>query len=151
MKDLKRVQIVSADTAPHSLRVLAMDGDRLHGISALDVRARPNEVTTATVTMWVGNVSMHAEAKWCAHHPVTGELCEIESIKFINAEPVWCRENKLVVVGWLGIRRAYLNVSREEAIARWMRDSSANEPPPDDKVEEITFTDEFGVYDAWAK
>ena len=149
MKDLKRVQIVSSDTASASVRVLAMDGERLHGISAIDVRMRPNMPAEATITLWVGNVSMHAEAKWCAHHPLTNKLCEIQHIEFVDEAPVWARENKLVVVGWLGIRRAYLNVSREEAVARWMRDSGDTVPPPEDKVEEITFTDEFGVYDAW--
>ncbi|GJE78050.1 hypothetical protein [Methylorubrum suomiense] len=56
--------------------------------------------------------------------------------------------NRLVVIGWAGVMRAYLNVPREEAITRYVQDEG--EPPAADQIKEFEFTDSFGVYDAWA-
>lgn len=56
--------------------------------------------------------------------------------------------NTLFVIGWMGVKRCYLNISREEAIARYTQEDGA--PPPDDQVTEFTFTDTFGTYDAYA-
>jgi hypothetical protein len=57
--------------------------------------------------------------------------------------------NKLIVIGWMGVKTAYLNISREEAIARYMKSHGDDEPPPDDVITEFEFKDEFGVYDAY--
>lgn len=56
--------------------------------------------------------------------------------------------NKLVVIGWTGQRRAYLNTSEEEALARFKKseDGWQDNPP----VEIIDFDDSFGVYEVWA-
>jgi hypothetical protein len=58
----------------------------------------------------------------------------------------------LIVIGWRGVRRAYLDIPKEEALARWRRHEGfsqhSNEPEPR-LVSEIHFLDEFGVYDAW--
>jgi len=65
--------------------------------------------------------------------------------------------NKLIVIGWLGTRTVYLNVTREEAIRRYATD----EMIPDLKkaaayieenklLEEFEFVDEFWAYDVSA-
>lgn len=64
------------------------------------------------------------------------------------------KTNTLIVIGWTGIQRAYLNVPRDEAIRRYR----ASEDQPEDVwdkaslgyIEEFTFKDEFGTYSAWA-
>lgn len=57
--------------------------------------------------------------------------------------------NKLVTVGYLGCKRAYLNVSREEAVRRYCAADGVERLTEVEYVEEFTFDDEFGVYDAW--
>ena len=57
--------------------------------------------------------------------------------------------NTLIVIGWLGVRRAYLNVSREEAIRRYMEAEGEEDPPPPERITEFSFEDEFGCYDAY--
>lgn len=60
--------------------------------------------------------------------------------------------NRLVVIGWMGVKRAYLNVPKEEAIARYKRSDGIEES---DELEcdvfEFEFEDEFSVYDAGPK
>jgi hypothetical protein len=54
----------------------------------------------------------------------------------------------LIVIGYRGVRRAYLDIPREEAIARFKKAEAWNELEPR-LIDEIHFLDEFGVYDAW--
>lgn len=58
--------------------------------------------------------------------------------------------NKLITIGPIGIRVAYLNLSVEDAKKRYLLD---NPEFIGDKlyVDEFEFVDEFCVYDAWAK
>jgi hypothetical protein len=63
-------------------------------------------------------------------------------------------KNKLISIGWLGIKRCYLNVSREEAIRRFVRDECDGNPEITDEtltkdrlIEEFEFDDEFYAYD----
>lgn len=66
-------------------------------------------------------------------------------------------KNKLTVIGYLGDKNAYLNLSKEEAIQRFMQDNLRDEDCNKEyvekygNVEEFYFDDEFCVYDAWAK
>lgn len=57
-------------------------------------------------------------------------------------------KNTLIVIGWLGIKRAYLNISEEEAKKRFI----AKEGKIEDgmRIEIIHFNDEFAAYDLWA-
>ena len=57
-------------------------------------------------------------------------------------------KHTLIVIGWTGVQRAYLDVPREEAIARYTK--SECETPEDGQIEQFEFDDEFGVYSAWA-
>lgn len=61
-----------------------------------------------------------------------------------------CRPVKhtLVVVGYIGCKRAYLDVSREEAVRRY-RESEHEDEVDLRRVKEIEFTDEFRAYDVW--
>lgn len=58
-------------------------------------------------------------------------------------------KNTLTVIGWMGTKRAYLNLSREEAIARWVA-SEGEAEPADGLIDIFEFDDEFAVYDAWS-
>lgn len=63
--------------------------------------------------------------------------------------------NKLIVIGYMSSKRAYLNINREEAIRRYKAsDGVGDEFDAElllrpDLIEEIEFEDEFCVYDAW--
>lgn len=60
--------------------------------------------------------------------------------------------NKLVVIGWLGCKKAYLNITRDDAIRRWAQaNPGANygDDSGDVDISEFEFEDEFSVYDAW--
>ena len=55
-------------------------------------------------------------------------------------------KHKLIVIGYLGLKRCYLDMSREEAIDRWQKMTGYQFAP---NVSEIEFDDEFGAYDLW--
>ena len=61
--------------------------------------------------------------------------------------------NKLIVIGWLGDRRVYFNIPREEAIERWaITDGQSLTEAEEyitnhDLIAEVTFDDEFWAYD----
>lgn len=68
-------------------------------------------------------------------------------------------KNKLISIGWLGIKRCYLNVSREEAIKRYVEeaensildDIDEHYLVRNDLIEEFDFDDEFSAYDVGEK
>ena len=62
--------------------------------------------------------------------------------------------NTLIVRGWLGCKKCYLNISREEAIERYKRDDGTSEEEfsaIEEDIEEFQFEDEFGAYDVSEK
>lgn len=58
--------------------------------------------------------------------------------------------NRLVIIGCLSVRRAYLNVSREEALRRFLESENRGVLDDTEEISEFEFEDEFGVYDAWS-
>jgi prefoldin subunit 5 len=63
-------------------------------------------------------------------------------------------KNKLIVIGWLGMKRCYLNISREEAIERYKKDEEILEEEwveIEEDIKEFQFEDEFYAYDAGEK
>ena len=62
--------------------------------------------------------------------------------------------NTLIVIGWLGCKKCYLNVSREEAIRRYKIDDRTGEDEwtaIEGDIIEFQFEDEFSAYDAGEK
>jgi hypothetical protein len=61
--------------------------------------------------------------------------------------------NKIISIGWLGIKACYLNVPLEEAIQRFiaMEDITREEFDKTYKklVHVVEFDDEFGAYEIW--
>lgn len=57
-------------------------------------------------------------------------------------------KNKLTIIGWLGARVAFLNLTKEEAINRYRNLSSPPDTSDDflDVIEEFCFDDEFNTY-----
>ena len=55
-------------------------------------------------------------------------------------------KNHLVVIGWMGAKKAYLNVSREEALRRYVETEGEIDG---EHIAEFDFDDQFCVYDAW--
>ena len=57
--------------------------------------------------------------------------------------------NKLVIIGHIGMKTAYLNIDEEEAIHRHIK----SHPGEDGfgTVEEFEFEDEFDAYEIWEK
>ncbi len=53
-------------------------------------------------------------------------------------------KNKLIVIGWLGAKKCFLNVTKEEALRRY---KEANPHETHFCIEEHEFEDEFGAYD----
>jgi hypothetical protein len=60
-------------------------------------------------------------------------------------------KNRLIVIGWLGIKTCYLNVDREEAIRRWCKQEGISVINEFEHrlLQQFEFDDEFGAYDAW--
>lgn len=59
-------------------------------------------------------------------------------------------KHKLIVIGYLGLKRCYLDVPREAAIERWKRATGYQYILESSNIVEIDFNDEFGTYDVWA-
>jgi hypothetical protein len=59
-------------------------------------------------------------------------------------------KNKLITIGFIGFKKCYLNVTKEEAINRYLSDPN-NLGIEDNEVKEFEFDDEFEAYDCWAK
>lgn len=59
--------------------------------------------------------------------------------------------NTLIVIGWLGIKKCYVNVSREDAIKRFCEseDYTPEDIIKNKLINEYIFDDEFQAYDAW--
>jgi len=57
--------------------------------------------------------------------------------------------NKLIVIGWLGNKHCYLNISRKEAIRRFEAAEGSMEVDVAEAIEEIEFKDEFQAYEIW--
>lgn len=58
--------------------------------------------------------------------------------------------NKLHIIGVTGNAKAYLNVTKEEAIKRYAESEDTTVEEAEDRyIKQIDFTDEFGVYYAW--
>lgn len=59
-------------------------------------------------------------------------------------------KNRLVVIGWVGSKRVYLNVPKEEAIQRYLQYQGQKELCGED-IEVYEFDDEFEAYSIWAE
>jgi hypothetical protein len=59
--------------------------------------------------------------------------------------------NKLILIGFNGIKSCYLNISLEDAINRYCKKERVSKEYviENDLVSEITFKDEFGAYDVY--
>ncbi|MCP4990912.1 MAG: hypothetical protein GY928_34175 [Colwellia sp.] len=90
-----------------------------------------------------------------ANCPTCGGKCWEQTIKITMSQYVELQsknsKNTLVTIGWTGTKTAYLNISKEEAIERYLKDNPDCKElvTQDGFVNEFEFNDEFGVYDAW--
>lgn len=58
------------------------------------------------------------------------------------------KNNKLICIGFLGIKRCYLNITQEEAMRRY-KEQEGNDLQGV-SITTIEFQDEFGSYDAYS-
>ena len=56
-------------------------------------------------------------------------------------------KHHLILIGYISIKKAYLDISRDEAVRRFI--ASEDEEPEESNIKEFDFEDEFNVYDAW--
>ena len=59
--------------------------------------------------------------------------------------------HKLVVIGCIGMKRAYLDISKDEAIKRYLESENQSELNDYEDVTEFEFDDEFWCYNAGTK
>lgn len=65
------------------------------------------------------------------------------------------KTNTIFVIGFMGGKTCYMNISPKEAITRYCKDNDLtldefNKTYKDD-MKQITFIDEFSAYDMWGK
>ena len=58
--------------------------------------------------------------------------------------------NKIICVGYLGIKRCYLNVNKEDAVKRYLELLGEEMVGSEEQITEFEFTDEFGAYDVYS-
>ena len=60
--------------------------------------------------------------------------------------------NKLISIGWIGVKRCYLNITEEQAIERYCKSENITRESFDEddiSVVIIEFDDEFGAYSVY--
>lgn len=59
-------------------------------------------------------------------------------------------KNKLYVIGFIGIKKCYMNIPKQEAIERYCKENDLDAATFDEEsVDEVEFDDEFEAYDVW--
>ena len=63
--------------------------------------------------------------------------------------------NKMVSIGYMGIKRCYLNVDKDEAIRRFLESEGLSKDEFETihgsyPVQEFEFDSEFGAYEVWS-
>ena len=56
-------------------------------------------------------------------------------------------KHTLIIIGWMGSKKCYLDMSKEEAITRYNKNDNFEQFQT--PLESIEFDDEFSVYDIW--
>lgn len=59
--------------------------------------------------------------------------------------------NTIIEIGYLGMKRCYLNLTEEEAVKRYCEseDTPKEDVYADELIDTITFEDEFVAYSIW--
>jgi len=61
--------------------------------------------------------------------------------------------NKIIIIGYMGVRNCYLNINEDEAIERYCKSEDYNRKDFEEdfeiEIKTIEFNDEFGCYDIW--
>lgn len=86
--DMRNVRIISESGTKRKAQVLDEDGTPIRGITAIDVRLRPDEFVTATMEMAMVDLTLSAAACFLMVHPETGELTEVREIHFADGSKV---------------------------------------------------------------
>ncbi len=64
-------------------------------------------------------------------------------------------KNKIISIGFIGMKKCYLNISTSEAVKRFCESEGVTEEEYEldesYSYEEIFFDDEFGCYEIWEK
>jgi hypothetical protein len=60
------------------------DGNPMHGISAADIRLRPDEIATATIKLFMEWLDIEVKPAFHMQHPVTGEDKQIREIIYTD-------------------------------------------------------------------
>ncbi len=61
-------------------------------------------------------------------------------------------KNKIISIGYIGLRKCYLNVTEEEAIERYCKTENISRQEFDNEdisIFTINFNDEFSAYEIW--
>jgi hypothetical protein len=75
---------------------------------------------------------------------------QVEMILTRHLERRPSRQHTLVIIGHMGVKRAYLDVEPAEAKRRYVESEGMSEEEAKDlRVSFFAFEDEFGVYDAY--
>ena len=62
-------------------------------------------------------------------------------------------KNRLISIGWLGLKKCYLNVDTDDAIERYCKSENMTREDfesEDIQIDEFDFDDEFDAYSVWS-
>jgi len=89
-----------------------------------------------------------------------GEWIDFEDVIFTrNPQFKNLAPNKLITIGFTGIKRSYLNMTQEEAVRRYCEEENKNRFIKEDNITGLTdepieifdFDNEFDCYEIWSK
>lgn len=116
--------------------------------------------TARNVVDWIGNhvlvPEVNRELKKMADDGLVECVGKIEGLgnSIYWSLPVPEQKNTLVVIGYMGVKRAYLNMSEEAALQRHLESEwpegwdAATEEDTRSRMTSFEFSDRFSVYDA---
>lgn len=125
-----------ANTPRRSLELTQGQWESLEGL-ALATASIPSRGPNTTNPSWRNLLSRVANSPRC--------LEAIEAV--LNGQAT---KNTLVIIGFMSGKRAYLNMSKEDAVKKYLLDNPGDDDIVNEPgfVEEFQFDNEFDVYDA---
>lgn len=69
-----------------AVEILDESGAPVQGVTAVDIRVRPDEAVTAELEIAMHDVSVVAEPRWFVVNPATGRMEQVRRIEFANGD-----------------------------------------------------------------
>lgn len=110
-------------------------------IKNTDISFIPTMIDYGHQMVWHGRADLLEKGKWIDFE----DVIFTRNPTFKNFAP-----NKLITIGFLGVKKSYLNISQEESIKRYCEEDNIKKLYGE-SIDDFEFDDEFDCYEVWSK